>query len=159
LSDQTIRNPHDLERYLEQARFEREVQMLGQLKHPNIVAIHDSGQAAGGHYFVMDYISRQSLDVWIAGAAPSMEDTRKLFAKICSAVNAAHLRGITHRDLKPGNVRVDENGEPHVLDCGVDLDQEHGRAAHRLEGRARRGFASTGLAAWERATQRGVPLV
>jgi tetratricopeptide (TPR) repeat protein/predicted Ser/Thr protein kinase len=103
----------------EQARFEREVQILGQLNHPNIVAIHDSGQAAGCHYFVMDYISGQPLDVWMAGAAHSIEETLRLFAKICSAVNAAHLRGITHRDLKPGNIRVDENGEPHILDFGL----------------------------------------
>ena len=103
----------------EQARFEREVQILGQLNHPNIVAIHDSGQAAGCHYFVMDYISGQPLDVWMAGAAHSIEETLRLFAKICNAVNAAHLRGITHRDLKPGNIRVDENGEPHILDFGL----------------------------------------
>jgi tetratricopeptide (TPR) repeat protein/predicted Ser/Thr protein kinase len=103
----------------EEARFEREVQILGQLNHPNIVAIHDSGQAAGCHYFVMDYISGQPLDVWMASAAHSIEETLKLFAKICTAVNAAHLRGITHRDLKPGNIRIDENGEPHILDFGL----------------------------------------
>ncbi len=103
----------------EQARFEREVQILGQLNHPNIVAIHDSGQAGGCHYFVMDYIGGQPLDVWMAGASHSIEETLKLFARICAAVNAAHLRGITHRDLKPGNIRIDENGEPHILDFGL----------------------------------------
>ena len=103
----------------EQARFDREVQILGQLSHPNIVAIHDSGQAAGCHYFVMDYIGGQPLDVCMASGARSIENALRLFAKICSAVNAAHLRGITHRDLKPGNIRVDESGEPHILDFGL----------------------------------------
>jgi tetratricopeptide (TPR) repeat protein/tRNA A-37 threonylcarbamoyl transferase component Bud32 len=103
----------------EEARFEREVQILGQLNHPNIVAIHDSGQAAGCHYFVMDYISGQPLDVWMASGERSVEETLRLFAKICNAVNAAHLRGITHRDLKPSNIRVDDNGEPHILDFGL----------------------------------------
>jgi tetratricopeptide (TPR) repeat protein len=103
----------------DQARFEREVQILAQLNHPSIVAIHDSGQAAGCHYFVMDYISGQSLDGWIGSGSHSIEETLRLFAKICNAVNAAHLRGITHRDLKPGNIRIDDSGEPHILDFGL----------------------------------------
>ena len=103
----------------ERARFDREIYILGQLNHPNIVAIHDSGEVAGCHYFVMDYVRGQPLDVWMAGAAHSIEETLALFAKICNAVNAAHLRGITHRDLKPGNIRIEENSEPHVLDFGL----------------------------------------
>ena len=103
----------------ERARFEREVHILGQLKHPNIVAIHDSGQSGGHQFFVMDYISGQPLDAWMAGDSRSVEDTLRLFMKVCDAVNAAHLQGITHRDLKPGNIRVDEAGEPHVLDFGL----------------------------------------
>lgn len=103
----------------EQARFEREVEILSQLNHPNIVAIYDSAQAAGRHYFVMDYIRGAPLDTWLANGAHSQEQTLELFAKICGAVNAAHLRGITHRDLKPGNIRVDDGGEPHILDFGL----------------------------------------
>ncbi len=103
----------------DRARFEREVQILGQLQHPNIVAIHDSGSAAGCFYFVMDYISGQPLDVYMASGTRSIDETLKLFAKICEAVNAAHLRGIIHRDLKPGNIRVDPSGEPHILDFGL----------------------------------------
>ena len=103
----------------EQARFEREVQILGQLDHPHIVTIHDSGSVAGHHFFVMDYVPGQSLDVYMAGAQRSIDETLRLFAKICEAVNAAHLRGVIHRDLKPGNIRVDANGEPRILDFGL----------------------------------------
>lgn len=103
----------------DRARFEREVHILGQLKHPNIVAIHDSGTAASHTYFVMDYIAGQSLDAWKRGAPRSIHETLDLFAKICDAVNAAHLHGVIHRDLKPGNIRVDSAGEPHVLDFGL----------------------------------------
>ena len=119
----------------DKARFEREVQILGQLQHPNIVGVHDSGSVGNNFYFVMDYIPGQPLDVYMAGAAEketgtkgsknqarvglSIESTLKLFAKICEAVNAAHLRGIIHRDLKPGNIRVDPSGEPHILDFGL----------------------------------------
>ncbi len=103
----------------DRARFDREVQILGQLKHPNIVAIHDSGEAAGHFYFVMDYISGQPLDVYMASGQRSIEETLRLFVRFCEAVNVAHLRGVIHRDLKPGNIRVDPAGEPHVLDFGL----------------------------------------
>ncbi len=103
----------------EQARFQREIQILGQFQHPNIVAIHDSGIAAGSHYFVMDYIRGEPLDAYMASSKRSIDDTLQLFAKICDAVNAAHLRGIIHRDLKPGNIRIDTEGEPHILDFGL----------------------------------------
>ena len=103
----------------DKARFEREVQILAQLNHPNIVTVLDSGQAAGSFYFVMDYISGQSLDKYVAGRNPSINETLELFAKICEAVNAAHLRGVIHRDLKPGNIRVDTEGAPHIVDFGL----------------------------------------
>ncbi|MCH8251251.1 MAG: serine/threonine protein kinase, partial [Planctomycetes bacterium] len=103
----------------DKARFEREVQILAQLNHPNIVTVLDSGQAAGSFYFVMDYISGQSLDKYVAGRNPSINETLELFVKICEAVNAAHLRGVIHRDLKPGNIRVDTEGAPHIVDFGL----------------------------------------
>ncbi|MFH0981735.1 MAG: serine/threonine-protein kinase [Planctomycetota bacterium] len=103
----------------DRARFEREVQILGQLQHPNIVTVHDSGSAAGVFYFVMDYIAGQPLDVYMASGPRTIDETLRLFAKICEAVNAAHLRGIIHRDLKPSNIRVDAGGQPHILDFGL----------------------------------------
>jgi len=103
----------------DRSRFEREVEILGQLNHPNIVGIHDSGTAAGSFYYVMDYISGQPLDAYVTAAHPSIAALLELFVKVCDAVNAAHLRGIIHRDLKPGNIRVDSEGEPHVLDFGL----------------------------------------
>ncbi|MHC5108372.1 MAG: protein kinase domain-containing protein [Planctomycetota bacterium] len=104
--------------YPDRARFEREIQVLGQLKHPNIVGVHDSGVIDGHEYFVMDFISGQPLDAWIA-AGDSVKETLKLFAKICDAVNAAHVKGIIHRDLKPGNIRIDHQCAPHILDFGL----------------------------------------
>ncbi len=103
----------------DKARFEREVQILGQLSHPNIVGIHDSGVAAGNFFYVMDYISGQSLDVFMASRARSIDETLRLFAEICEAISAAHLRGVIHRDLKPGNIRIDQDGNPHILDFGL----------------------------------------
>ncbi|MEZ6233242.1 MAG: protein kinase [Phycisphaerales bacterium] len=102
-------------------RFEREVQVLGQLNHPNIVKIHDSGVTdSGSCFYVMDYISGSTLDEHISrDPKPEPRATLALFAKVCDAIAHAHLRGVIHRDLKPSNIRVDRSGEPIVVDFGL----------------------------------------
>ncbi len=117
----------------ERARFEREIQILGSLKHPNIVTIHESGSSPHGFYFVMDFIPGKSLDAHVSETRPGIREVMALFGRICDAVHAAHLRGIIHRDLKPANIRVDQNGEPHVLDFGLaKICDEDGSAAGLL---------------------------
>ncbi|HLO40507.1 MAG TPA: serine/threonine-protein kinase [Phycisphaerales bacterium] len=103
------------------ARFEREVQILGQLNHPNIVRIHDSGTTTdGSNFYVMDYVSGRSLDEVISTERrPTIEETLRLFLKICDGINAAHLKGIIHRDIKPSNIRISTSGEPVVVDFGL----------------------------------------
>ena len=111
----------------ELARFDREVQILAGLRHPNIVTVHDRGETAGGSAFiVMDYIAGRTLESELANddgtSSPrgaELSRRAKLFRGICEAVAAAHLRGVIHRDIKPGNIRVDEAGEPHILDFGL----------------------------------------
>lgn len=118
-----------------QLRFQREIELLGSLSHPNIVTIHDSGGEGGLLYFVMDFVDGPTLDDHVrplreqAAASRSRktvqrfhQETLLLFAKICDAVQAAHLRGIIHRDLKPSNIRIDSRGEPRVLDFGLAKD-------------------------------------
>ena len=110
----------------EKIRFEREVQILAQLRHPNIVTIHDSGTAGTAAFFVMDYIEGDPLDAYARRYAPDLRERLRLFAAICEAVNVAHLRGVIHRDLKPGNIRVDAAGEPHILDFGLAKQSDWG---------------------------------
>ncbi len=100
-------------------RFEREVRLIARLKHPNIVAIHDSGLAQGRYYFAMDYVRGQPLDTHARLAGLALRDIVRLFVTVCNAVAYAHQRGIIHRDLKPSNILVGEDGDPQVLDFGL----------------------------------------
>lgn len=107
-----------------QARFDREVQILGQLRHPNIVTILDSGSAAGCLYYIMDFIPGASLEEHFRKNNTSLQGRIETFATICEALNLAHLRGVVHRDLKPSNIRIDAAGQPHLLDFGLARETE-----------------------------------
>jgi len=102
-------------------RFEREAELAASLRHPNIVRIFDSGVTGDGSPFlVMEYVeggpllaSSQKPDVAMLRARMTT------MMKVVGAVSHAHQHGVLHRDLKPGNVRIDNTGEPRVLDFGL----------------------------------------
>ena len=109
-------------------RFEREIDLAAGLRHPRIVTVFESGVSpSGDHYFAMEYIEGISLGENVrlhrrgqtANDPKALARTLQLFTKICGAVHYAHQRGVIHRDLKPSNIRVDADGEPHVLDFGL----------------------------------------
>ncbi|MCA9243351.1 MAG: serine/threonine protein kinase [Phycisphaerales bacterium] len=113
LRDHTLASSADL------ARFDREVRILAKLRHPGIVTIHDSGVADGVFYFVMDYVEGETLTAHANTAKLSIRDRLLMFAQVCEAVHAAHLMGVIHRDLKPGNILVGRDNQPRVLDFGL----------------------------------------
>jgi len=103
----------------DRVRFEREVDVVANLRHPNIVTLYESGESGGHRYFAMEFVRGQPLDRYLADTRPDITQTVELFRKISAAVAYAHRNGIVHRDLKPRNVLVDGDGEPHVLDFGL----------------------------------------
>jgi serine/threonine protein kinase len=100
-------------------RFQREVELAARLQHASIVRILESGEAAGQRYYAMDYVAGTRLDRYLSAAQPDVRTTLCLFVQICEAVQYAHGHGVIHRDLKPGNVLIDDEGNPHVLDFGL----------------------------------------
>lgn len=101
-------------------RFEREIQLLAQFHHPNIVVVFDAGTTADGRrYFVMDFVRGARLIDYVTQANLTLRDTVELFYRIADAIAHAHESGIIHRDLKPSNILVDDAGEPSILDFGL----------------------------------------
>ena len=100
-------------------RFEREIALVGSLRHPHIVPIFDSGVAQGRFFYAMEYIRGEPLSRYVQSRKLSVDDTLGLFKKVCDAVDYAHQKGVIHRDLKPSNILVDNRGDPYVLDFGL----------------------------------------
>ncbi len=103
----------------ELARFRAEAETVARLDHPNIVPVHEIGEADGQQFFTMKLMDGGSLaERLLQGPLPPRE-AAGLLSKVARAVHHAHQRGVLHRDLKPGNVLFDAHGQPHLTDFGL----------------------------------------
>jgi len=107
-------------------RFRREAEAVASLDHPNILPIHEVSESDEGlPYFSMKYATGGSLRTAAPALRKNPRECVRLMAKVARAIDYAHGKGILHRDLQPGNILLDENGEPMVSDFGLAkwLDQ------------------------------------
>ena len=112
--------PHDAdERSSARGRMLREAQALAQLSHPNVVAVHDFGEHGDGVFLAMELVSGKSLRQWIREAARAPADVIAVMRAAGAGLAAAHKIGIVHRDFKPDNVIVADDGRVRVLDFGL----------------------------------------
>jgi serine/threonine protein kinase len=100
-------------------RFRLEAEAAAGLNHPSIVPIHEIGERDGYCYFSMNLIEGGQLDEVLAREAIPIRRAVELVAKLARTVHYAHEHGILHRDIKPGNILIDAEGEPHLTDFGL----------------------------------------
>ena len=123
------------------SRFHREVEAAAKLTHPNIVAAYDADEAAGAHFLVMEYVAGTDLSRLVrTRGVVSVATAVDLIAQVSRGLDHAHRRGVVHRDIKPGNLLLDEHGVVKILDMGLarvlesDLPQEELTQSGRLMG-------------------------
>jgi len=117
----------------ELAKFLREARAAAQLRHPNIVSVHEVGREGDSVFIVSDFISGISLNEWLTSQQPTMRQAAKLCLTIAEALQHAHEHGVIHRDLKPANILIDEQGKPHLTDFGL-ARREAGEITMTMDG-------------------------
>ena len=118
---------------LESEQFFREARAAAQLKHQNIVPVHEIGRDGETIYIVSDFVEGFSLGDRLTSGLIGMEESARLCIKVASALQHAHDKGVIHRDLKPGNIMLDNFGEPHVMDFGM-AKREAGEITMTIDG-------------------------
>jgi serine/threonine protein kinase len=112
LLDQHVSNPKLCE------RFEREARTIASLNHPNICVLHDIGHQDGTDYLVMEYVEGETLAARLEKGPLPLDQVLRYAIEIADALDKAHRKGVTHRDLKPGNIMLTKSGAK-LLDFGL----------------------------------------
>jgi serine/threonine-protein kinase len=130
------------------ARFRREARAAAGITHEHIAGVYDTGSDGPYHYIVMEYVAGESLRDRLRREGPlPLEEALRITTETAKALEAAHQAGVTHRDIKPGNILLGQEGrvkdECHIWDCQLHLS--------RAGARRGRGPASGHLFTWRDA--------
>ena len=103
-------------------QFRRERQILAHLRHPAIARLIDGGHLDDGRlWFAMEPVFGERIDHHVRDRALPLRDRLALFEEVCEVVAYAHSQRLVHRDIKPGNILVDDTGKPRLLDFGIAM--------------------------------------
>jgi serine/threonine protein kinase len=118
-------------------RFYKEGQAAGKLNHPNIVQAIDVGEAGGYHYFVMEYVEGKTIsDDLSAGKVFDEREALEIIIQVAHALAHAHARGLIHRDVKPKNIMISNDGAVKLADMGLARETTDIEAAQTEAGKA-----------------------
>jgi predicted Ser/Thr protein kinase len=101
------------------ARFEKEAHALAALNHPNIVGVHDFGQAGGFYFLLMEFVDGVNLRQLLQSKRLTPKEALSIVPPVCEALQCAHDHGIVHRDIKPENLLIDKSGTVKIADFGI----------------------------------------
>jgi serine/threonine protein kinase len=101
------------------SRFFREAQAAGRLSHPNLITIHDIGDAEGTPYIVMEFLEGMDLNHKIRQERLSYDAKLQIMIDVCEGLSFAHGHDIIHRDIKPANIFITTHGRAKILDFGL----------------------------------------
>src|SRR5262249_14857217 len=101
------------------SRFEREAELLASLNHANIATVHDFQQADHRHFLIMELVEGETLADRLKRGPLPIKETLQVSRQIAEALEAAHQKGVIHRDLKSANIKIAPDGKVKVLDFGL----------------------------------------
>ena len=117
--------------------FEQEAQALGRFQHQNIVSVYDIGSISDHSYIIFEYIEGELLSDYIKNYNLELSEIIDLMMGISAGVSKAHQNGVVHRDLKPQNIIINEEGVPKIMDFGIAMMIEEGSTSHQVVGTPR----------------------
>ena len=113
--------PQDLARHHQQAlkRFKLEARTASSLNHPNICTIYEIVEADGEYFIAMELVEGEPLDRYLSRHRPDLQELLDSGIQIADALDAAHSKGVIHRDIEPGNIVITPRGQAKILDFGL----------------------------------------
>ncbi len=98
----------------------REIQLASEITHPNVLRVYDLSDAEGKRFLTMQYVDGMTLSAHLRRRGlPETREAVSIFRQLCAALAAAHEKGVVHRDMKPGNVMINADGQAFVMDFGL----------------------------------------